>query len=85
MNRCERAVLLAAGEGDFEFAGKALVKRIPQEMERNGFRIGRHIEHFPLTDPGKVTSRHVADRVGASLSGSQADFSQPAHHGRHIP
>ena len=53
-------------------------------MERDGFRIGRHVEHFPLTDSGKVTGRHIADRVGASLSGGQADFSQAAHDGWHI-
>ena len=53
-------------------------------MERNGFRIGRHVEHFTLTNSGKVTGRHIAERVGASLSGGQADFSQTAHNGRHI-
>src|SRR4029079_2962091 len=84
VNRCERAVLFAAREGNFKFARKALVERIPQKVECNGFGIGRHVEHSPLTDSGKVTDRHIADRVAKSLSGGHTDFGQPSHDGRHI-
>ena len=84
VNRREGAVLLTAREGNFKFAGQTLIERIPQEMERNGFRIGRHVEYFPLADAGQVAGRHVADRIGAGLSGGQPDLSQATHNSRHI-
>ncbi len=73
------AIVLAAGEGDFELARQALIERVAQEVSRHRLGVGRHVEDLPLADAGQVARGHVPDGVTAGLAGGHSDFGQPAH------
>ncbi len=84
VNRCQSAVVLAAGEGDFEFARQTLIEGVPKQMICDGLRIGRHVKDLGLADPCQMARSDVADGIGAGLPGRQADFRQPSHDGRDV-
>ena len=84
VNGGQGAVVAAAGEGDLELSGQALVERIAQQVQCDGFRVRRHVEHLALADSRQVAGGHVAHRVGAGFTGRDADFGEPAHDGAHV-
>ena len=71
VDRRKRAILPASRQGDLEFPRKALVEGVPQEMQGHRLRIRRHIEDFPLTHAGKMTSRDIPHGIGAGFTGRQ--------------
>src|SRR5690606_30716565 len=78
VDRGERAgLLLAAGEGDLEFASEALRVGMPQEVARHRSRIRRDIEYLRSADTGNRAAGDVADRVAARLLRRHADVREP--------
>ncbi len=84
VDRRQGAIVRAAGEGDLELAGQALVERVPQQMVGHRLGIGGHVEDLAPADPGEMAGRDVPDGIGAGLSRRQPDFREPAHDRRHV-
>ena len=71
--------LLAAGEGDFEFAAKVLHVVVAQQKPGQGVGIGGGVEGFGAADAGQLAAGDVAHGVAAGFAGGDADGSQSAH------
>src|SRR5205823_5691806 len=79
MDRRHGAVMSAAGQRDFEFPRKALVKGIAQQVLRDRLGVRSHVKDFSWADTGEMAGSHVAYRVAASFPGREAHGRQAPH------
>ncbi len=77
-------VLLAAGEGRFEFAAKVLHVAVAQKILGKLVGVAGHVERFVAADAGQRAGGHIAHRVAAGFAGSNAHRRQPAVHIRRV-